>query len=123
MRTVIYIDIFDDGPVGPQSLEGPYPDPNLVILEEELRRIHKEYGDSVEVRRYNLGQEPRHYLDHPAMAALMRERGPAILPVTMVDGRVVKTGAYPCYRELELAQLEDESELIQDWWSRLGNPG
>lgn len=111
----LYIEIFDDGPVGPVALAGPSPDPEQVILEEELRRLSREHGDAVRVRRYNLGREPRQYLEHPPVAALLRERGPAVLPVTLVNGRVVKTGAYPGYGELEPAGADDPVLLA---WER-----
>lgn len=102
----INIEIFDDAPIGPQVLANPNPDPDQVILAEELRRLGREYCEGLKVRRYYLGKEARGYLEHPPVAALIRERGPGVLPVTVVNGHVFKTGAYPKYGEIEAVDYD-----------------
>ena len=101
MTTQILVEIFDAGPIGGDLFDSPCPDPDQVILEQELRRIHREYGDGATVRRYWFGQDPRSYAAHPQVAALLRERGAGVLPVVMVDGWVMRTGSYPGLGEIE----------------------
>lgn len=77
----------------------------------EIRRVYREYGDAVRVRRHWLGTDPPRYRDHPRVGALLRERGPGVLPVTLVDGRVIRTGAYPCYGELEPVRTYEDQYI------------
>lgn len=101
MPVQMTVEIFDAGPVERGYRDCPCPDTDLLILEDELRRLYRELGPALRVHRYWLGLSAANYREFPAVYALIKERGLAVLPVTMVDGRVVRTGSYPQYRELE----------------------
>lgn len=111
MTERIAIDVFDSGPIDDGALDGPCPDPCLIIFDQELRRLSREYGDGFRLRRFWLGWDPKSYIKFPEVAALLRERGPAVLPITMVDGRVVQTGAYPGLGEIEPQPVEEFNYL------------
>jgi hypothetical protein len=77
-------------------------DPVLVAFNADLQWLA---GQGVEVSRHNLSQEPQAFAANPAVLKEM-EAGMERLPVTLVDGRVVATGAY-----LSRAQLAQKLEL------------
>jgi len=52
------------------------------------------------VERYNLAQQTKHFIDNKLVADLQHENGKKALPVTIVNGAVFRTGAYPTYEEL-----------------------
>ncbi|MEI6891755.1 MAG: arsenite efflux transporter metallochaperone ArsD [Pontiella sp.] len=49
---------------------------------------------SVKVERYNLSQEPAAYTTG-IIAATLKEKGTAALPLVMIDDQVISVGAYP----------------------------
>ena len=65
-------------------------DPVLVQFNADLQWLA---GQGIEVSRHNLSQEPQAFAANPAVLKEM-EAGIERLPVTLVDGRVVATGAY-----------------------------
>lgn len=101
MEASITVEIYDDGPIYEEALSGPCPDPSLIILDQEIRRLYREFGGGLRLTRHWLGHEPTAYREHPLAAALLRERGPSVLPITIVDGRVLRAGAYPSLGEIE----------------------
>lgn len=107
MRERISIDVFDSGPIDDGALDGPCPDTCLIIFDQELRRLAREYGDGFKLNRFWLGWEPKSYSNCPEVAALLRERGAAVLPITLVNGRVVRTGSYPGLGEIEVQPVEE----------------
>ncbi len=111
MPVLMEIDIFDAEPADMGVMDDPCPDPAVMILEDEIRRVYREYGEAVRVRRHYLGEDHKAYRDFPRVAALLRERGPAVLPVTVIDGRVMRTGTYPTYGELEPVVVREDLHL------------
>lgn len=115
MSETLLIEIFDVAPLNPANLEGPLPDPDLVVLEQELVRVQREFDGKVRLRWHARGTDPDAYRDFPAVATLLRERGPVVMPITAVNGRVIKTGSFPCFREIALPATVDE-ELAELGW-------
>lgn len=61
------------------------------------------------IMRHNLANDPQVFVDTPAVSAFLRVAGSAGLPLTLVDGVTVATGAYPDRTTLErLAGLTAE---------------
>lgn len=102
-----YIDIFDVTLPDLAATEGPCPDADLVVWLQELGRLHREQGGRVRVRWHAAGKDPETCARFPAVAALLRERGSRVLPVVLANGRVVKTGAFPCCEEIALTASGD----------------
>lgn len=103
----LHIDVFDVTLPECAATEGPCPDADLVVWLQELGRLHRENAGRVRVRWHVTGKDPETCARFPAIAALLRERGGAVLPVVLVNGRVAKTGAFPCCAELERIAAED----------------
>jgi hypothetical protein len=65
----------------------------------------------VEVRRFNLAQEPIEFVRNAAVKAALESEGTAVLPLIFVDGQVAFKGRYPeqIERAEPMRQARDES--------------
>lgn len=91
------LEVFDPAMCCSTGVCGPNPNAALAPFASDLDWLA---AQGVEVRRYNLGQEPGAFVEHQAVGALLREQGEAVLPVVMVDGAVRSTARYPARAEL-----------------------
>lgn len=79
------------------GLCGPGVDPVLIKVNEAVLTLQKQ---GVEVTRFNLAQQPKDFMANRTIADLLHKNGKKVLPVTLIDGSVFKTGAYPSYEDL-----------------------
>jgi hypothetical protein len=84
------LEVFDPAMCCSTGVCGVDVDPVLVQFAADLQWVAEQ---GVEVKRYNLGQEPQMFAENPAVlkeiqASLDR------LPIISVDGQIVATGAY-----------------------------
>jgi hypothetical protein len=91
------IEIYDPPLCCPTGLCGPTADPVLLDLNEALLTLKSE---EVASRRYLLNTHPQAFVSNPDVFRLLREKQIAVLPITVVDGAIAKTGAYPSLAEL-----------------------
>ena len=100
--------IYDPPLCCPTGLCGPTADPVLLDLSEALIALKSE---GVASERYLLNVQPQAFVSDPAVYRLLRERQIAVLPITVVDGAIAKTDAYPSLAELRefLARGEETS--------------
>ncbi|KAA9300526.1 MULTISPECIES: arsenite efflux transporter metallochaperone ArsD [Aerococcus] len=76
---------------------GPSVDPQLLEVSGIYERINN--SDTCEAVRYNLAQNPQAFVDNGTAIQLIHKNGKKILPITLVDGEIVKTGDYPSREE------------------------
>ncbi len=91
------VSIYDPALCCSTGLCGPVVDPVLVKVNDAVLALRKQ---GVEVERFNLAQQIKDFTANTAVAALLHNNGKNILPITLVNGAVVKTGAYPSYEDL-----------------------
>jgi len=91
------IEIYDPAMCCSSGLCGPALDPVLVKMNDAVIALKKQ---SVEVERFNLAQQPKSFMDNKKIAELLHKNGKKILPVTLVNGEVFRTGEYPAYEDL-----------------------
>ena len=91
------VEIYDPPMCCPSGLCGPTIDPVLVEMNDSVLALKKQ---GVEVERYNLSQQPKVFLANKKVADLLHGNGKKILPITIVNSEVFKTGEYPSYEEL-----------------------
>ena len=91
------IEIYDPAMCCSSGLCGPSIDPVLVKMNDAVLALKKQ---GVEVTRFNLAQQPKEFLANKTVAELLHKNGKKVLPVTVVNGEVFRTGAYPDYEEL-----------------------
>jgi hypothetical protein len=95
------LEIYDPAMCCATGVCGPEVDPALIAFAADLKWLAEQ---GVEVRRYNLGQEPQAFAAAPAVIKEM-EAGMDRLPIIVLDGRVLSTGVY-LTREQLAAKLE-----------------
>ncbi len=91
------IEIYDPPMCCSSGLCGPGLDPVLIKMNDAVLTLKKQ---GVEVERFNLAQQPKAFMENPKVNPLIIKEGKKILPVTIVNGTVFKTGGYPAYEEL-----------------------
>jgi hypothetical protein len=111
------VEIFDPPLCCPTGLCGPVLDTTLVDLSEALLAVE---SDGLTVARHQIATEPQAFMRNADVYRLIRERQLAVLPITVVRGRVVKTGAYPTLKELE-EELDAEDRAFSPASSTKGS--
>lgn len=97
-NTAVRLELFDPPMCCPGGLCGPAIDPALLDVNEAVLRLKNEHG--IAVNRYLLQQQGQKFMENPEVLGLLREHGTDILPVTTLNGKIVKTRAFPSYEEL-----------------------
>ena len=92
------LEIYDPPMCCSTGICGPSVDDNLVKLSEGLELLKKK---GVEVNRYMITQQPLKFRENQEVFGLVKEKGKEVLPITTVNGRVIKTGVYPTLEEME----------------------
>jgi hypothetical protein len=94
------VEIFDPPMCCPTGLCGPTIDEVLLNVTEMILALRAE-GTPVE--RYQMASNPQVFLSNPEVFRLVREQQLAALPITVVNGRAIKVGAYPTLSEVQAA--------------------
>lgn len=84
------LEIYDPAMCCSTGVCGPEVDPVLVQFAADLQWVTTQ---GVEVKRYNLGQEPQAFAANPTVVKEM-EAGMDRLPIVAVDGIIVAAGIY-----------------------------
>lgn len=94
------VEIFDPPMCCPTGICGPTVDPVLLDVQEMIQQLKE---DGIPVQRYAINTNPNAFLENPEVARLIQERKMAALPITVVNGVVIKTGSYPSLAEIRSA--------------------
>lgn len=90
------MEIFDPAMCCSTGVCGPSVDTNLLRVSTLLNRLEKK---GVKVERHNLSDNPKVYIDNKIVNQFLIDEGVDVLPITMLDGEVVKTKEYPTNEE------------------------
>lgn len=99
------VEIFDPPLCCPTGLCGPTIDPILLDVHEMVLKLQ---AQGIQVQRYQLSAQPQAFMANAQVFQLIRERQLTVLPITVVNGRIVKTGAYPTLDEIQKALKEEQ---------------
>jgi hypothetical protein len=77
---------------------GPSVDETLLTITSVFEGLSQ--VSSVEASRHNLTSDPDAFVSNQKVLTLMKESGKDSLPITLVNGEVVKSGTYPSIEEL-----------------------
>lgn len=94
------VEIFDPPLCCPTGLCGPVLDPVLLDVNEMMLKLKSQ---GVQVERYLMTAQPQAFMNNPQVFRLIQEQQLAALPITVVDGRVIKIGDYPTLDEVQVA--------------------
>ena len=98
---LIQIEIFDPPMCCPSGLCGPDIDPALLDINEAILKVKKEFDGKVKIERYLLSQQGAKFMQQPEVMKRLQSNGVEILPLTLVDGKVVKEKSYPTFDEIK----------------------
>jgi hypothetical protein len=88
--------IFDPAMCCSTGVCGPSVDKNLLRVSTVINKLKNK---GILVERYNLTSNPQIFVDNKTINEMLNNEGVEVLPVTMIDGEVVKTKAYPTNEE------------------------
>lgn len=86
------VEIFDPAMCCPTGVCGPSVEPELTRVASSIFLLEKK---GFEIKRYNLANDPILFAENEKVNKLLHEKGPDSLPITLLDGEVVKIGIYP----------------------------
>lgn len=93
------IEIYDPAMCCATGLCGPSIDPELLRVTTVINALT---AKGVQVVRYGLSSEPQAFVDNKMVNEYLMKEEVDVLPITVVDGQVVKTKTYPS--DAEFAQ-------------------
>ncbi|GAO01253.1 arsenite efflux transporter metallochaperone ArsD [Anaeromyxobacter sp. PSR-1] len=96
----VKVEIFDPPMCCPTGLCGPAVDPTLLEVHATVLKLKNEYAGRASLERYVLGQQAAKFMQQPEVFRRLKAEGVAVLPLTTVNGRIVKERSYPSYAEL-----------------------
>ena len=73
-------------------------DPELLRMSSLVEKLDKK---GIDIKRFNLNNAPQEFVENKKVNEILNEKGEDILPLTMVDDEIIKTGAYPSNEEFE----------------------
>ncbi|SNR99414.1 Arsenical resistance operon trans-acting repressor ArsD [Anaerovirgula multivorans] len=94
------VEFFDPPMCCSTGICGPSVDEKLVKVSENIDVLKKR---GIEVERYMISQQPLKFRDNQEVYQLVKEKGKEVLPVTVVNEKVIKYGEYPTLEEIEKA--------------------
>ena len=80
---------------------GPEPDRELMEFNETLKRLTSEYNGNLRLMRASLVFNSLLFFANAEIARLLKENGPAILPITTVNGTIMAKQKYMTYEQIK----------------------
>lgn len=96
------IEIFEPTMCCSSGICGPSVDNNLVKISENIEILKNEFEGLV-VERYQPQTHAMKFMANVEVGRLVKEKGQQILPITVVNGRIIKSGEYASLEELNSA--------------------
>lgn len=90
------LEVYDPAMCCSSGVCGPSPDDRLARFSADLDWLARQ---GVQVRRYNLAQEPAAFAQNAQIKSLLEQEGET-LPALVTDGRLVRWGEYPGRAEM-----------------------
>lgn len=91
------LDVYDPAMCCSTGVCGPAVDPALVRFAADLKWLQDQ---GVEVRRFNLSQNPAAFVENDAVKQALTDKGDDALPFLIADGKALASGRYPERAEL-----------------------
>lgn len=96
------IEFFEKPMCCPTGICGPSVDETLVKLQENIKTLQQTH-DSLQVERYQPQTHGLIFMAAKDVAQFVKEEKMNALPITKVNGVIVKKGEYPTLEELDKA--------------------
>jgi thiamine pyrophosphate-dependent acetolactate synthase large subunit-like protein len=86
------LDVYDPAMCCSSGVCGPQVDPALVRFAADVKWLQDQ---GVEVRRFNLSQNPAAFVENEQVRQALTDKGEAALPLLLVGGHAIASGEYP----------------------------
>lgn len=91
------LEIFDPAMCCSTGVCGPSIDPELLRVSTVINILNSK---GILVIRHNLSQDPQSYVSNQEISQLLVAQGVSALPITLINGVIVKKEKYPTNKEL-----------------------
>ena len=108
MRTMF---IYEPAMCCETGLCGVSVDPELLRISTITSTLK---NNDITMHRYNLSKSPSEFISNKQINLLLHKDGVGILPITVIDGEVVKTGGYPTNEEMEAWFSLETNSLVKN---------
>ena len=95
---MLNIEIYEEAMCCSTGVCGPEPDETLIKV-NQINEYLKQ--NQIEVRRYNMSNNPNEFIKNKEAIRLIQEKGNEVLPITFIEGNIAKTGAYITQEEAD----------------------
>lgn len=111
---IMTIEIFEPSLCCSSGVCGPEPDKELIELQNTIQVLSKAM---VEVKRYAINQVPLAFTGNAVVKKFITTEGPGKLPITLLNGQIIKKGGYPTLEELavhipEIKSIKPDSKIL-----------
>lgn len=96
------IEIFEPTMCCSSGICGPSVDNKLVKISEDIEALKKDFK-GIDIQRYQPQTHSMQFMMNMEVGNLVRQNGQKILPITVVNGKVVKSGEYATLDEMIVA--------------------
>jgi hypothetical protein len=79
---------------------GPEPDKELIEFNETIKKLQSTFN-TLEIIRASLSFNIKMFLESKNVFQLVKEKGPTILPITTINGKIIATQKYLKFAELK----------------------
>ncbi len=93
----ITIQVFDPAMCCPTGVCGPDVDPELTRIAADMHLLETK---GFAVTRYNLGNDPAAFVENEAVQQALNTKGAEVLPITVVNDKIVLQNQYPSRAQL-----------------------
>ena len=97
------VEIFDPPMCCPTGLCGPTLDQTLLDVNEMIFALQSK---GIMFKRYQMASDPNEFLNNESVMRLVREQQIDALPITMINGVIIKSSSYPSLAEVETALVK-----------------
>lgn len=92
-----FFTVFDPAMCCSTGVCGPEVDPKLLAFSADVDWLAKQ---GVEVRRFNMAQEPGAFAEDAGVKSALEAMGQRALPMIRVNGHTVMSGSYPTREQI-----------------------
>ena len=110
------VEIFDPAMCCSTGVCGPSVDPELTRVASAVYSLEQK---GFNIKRYQLTSDPDKFAENEEITRAFKEKGPDVLPVVLVNDKVVKVGTYPTNEEFAQWFEVQPEELTEKPKSRI----
>ena len=104
------LSIFDPAMCCPTGMCGVEIDPEFIRVASTLYTLKR---NGIEVHRYNLASTPEEFINNKVVNDYINQNGADVLPLTVLDNKVVLTKRYPTNEEI-MKMMELPATILAD---------